>query len=309
MNILKTLALGLAAAATVHAVGVAQQPQGRGGQGQPPAPMVVHQLKPNVYWVEGGAGANTGFVVGSSGVVVIDAKQSQASATEMLAEIAKITPKPVTTVILTHSDGDHIAGLPAFPKGVTIIAHQGDKEEQEAAIAAGGRGAPLPEWLPNRVVTKNKEAVTLEGVKFELLHWAGAHTGGDLVVYLPDQKISFTGDIAATNHPFARIHTENGKKGSTVGWVESMKGIIALNAETNVTGHGPLQSKADLQKHVATVEERRQKVKEMVAQGKSIEDVLAALPDSETVPGKPMTAGPQGLSFTEVTYTEFSKKK
>ena len=52
----------------------------------------MRQLKPNVYWVEGGAGANTGFVVGATGVVVIDAKQSQASAKDMLAEIAKITP-------------------------------------------------------------------------------------------------------------------------------------------------------------------------------------------------------------------------
>src|SRR5580658_11120638 len=86
-------------------------------QGQPAAPFVVHQLKPNVYWVEGGGG-NSGVIVGSTGVIVVDAKTSAAGGKELLDEIAKITPKPVTTVILTHSDGDHVNGLASFPAGI-----------------------------------------------------------------------------------------------------------------------------------------------------------------------------------------------
>ena len=301
MNIMKTLCWGFATAASLSAVASPAVAQ------QPPAPLVVRQLKPNVYWVEGGAGANTGFVIGKAGVVVIDAKTTPDSAKAMLAEIAKVTPKPITHVILTHSDGDHVNGLGGFPLGLTIIAHEINKKEQEMALAARGRGAPPADHLPTMAVTKNKEALTLDGVKFELLHWAPAHTGGDLVVYLPEQKIVFTGDIAATNHPFARIHTENGKFGSPAGWFDSMKGMIALNADSYVTGHGNLQTKADLQKHMAVVQERRDKVKGMVAQGKSLTDVLAALPDSESVPGKPGVPGPQGLSYTEVVYQEFSK--
>ena len=303
MKILKILCLGVATAAGLSAVAgsaVAQQPA-------TPQPLVVRQLKPDVYWTEGGGG-NTGFIIGKTGVVVIDAKTTPNSAKEMLADIANLTSKPVTHVILTHSDADHVNGLAAFPSGLTIIAHEDNKKEQEIALAAGGRGAPPADHLPTMVVTKNKETLTLDGVKIELFHWAHAHTAGDLVVYLPDQKIVFTGDIAATNHPFARIHTENGKNGSTAGWIESMKAIIALNAETYVTGHGSVQTKADLQMHLAKVEERREKVKEMVAQGKSVTEVLAALPDSESVPGQPGVAGPQGLSYTEVVYQEFSKR-
>src|SRR5579863_5347872 len=86
------------------------------GQQQPP-PLSVKQLKSDVYWTQGGAGGNTGIIVGKDGVIVIDAKTTPASAKEMLAEIKKITPKPVTTVILTHSDGDHVNGLAAFPAG------------------------------------------------------------------------------------------------------------------------------------------------------------------------------------------------
>jgi glyoxylase-like metal-dependent hydrolase (beta-lactamase superfamily II) len=87
------------------------------GQGQPAAPFMVHQLKPNVYWVEGGGG-NSGVIVGDKGVIVVDAKVSAAAGKELLDDIAKITPKPVTTVILTHSDGDHVNGLAAFPASV-----------------------------------------------------------------------------------------------------------------------------------------------------------------------------------------------
>jgi cyclase len=302
MKILKLLCLGVTAAAGWSAAfvpsAVAQQ--------QTPATLVVRQLKPDLYWIEGGGGS-TGFIVGQAGVVVIDAKTTPASAKAMLAEIAKVTSKPITHVILTHSDADHVNGLAAFPSGITIIAHENNKKEQEIALAAGGRGAPPADHLPTMVVARAKEALTLDGVRIELFHWAPAHTGGDLVVYLPDQKIVFTGDIAATNHPFARIHTENGKNGSSAGWIESMKAMMALDADTYVTGHGPLQTKADLQVHIATVVERREKVKEMVAQGKSESEVLAALPDSESVPGQPGVAGPQGLSYTEVVYEEFSK--
>src|SRR5579862_8699690 len=118
------------------------------GRGQAPAaPFMVHQLKPNVYWVEGGGG-NSGVIVGDKGVIVIDAKTSAAGGKELLDDIAKITPKPVTTVILTHSDGDHVNGLVSFPAGITIIAHENNKKEQEAALAAGGRGAPPADHLP-----------------------------------------------------------------------------------------------------------------------------------------------------------------
>src|ERR1700730_12810778 len=79
----------------------AQQGPAGGAGGRAPQPLVVHQLKPNVYWVEG-AGGNSAIIVGANGVIVVDAKTSLAGATELLADIAKITPKPVTTVFLTH---------------------------------------------------------------------------------------------------------------------------------------------------------------------------------------------------------------
>src|SRR5580693_1434324 len=183
-------------------------------QGPAPMPLVVHQIKPNVYWIEGGGG-NSGVIIGDKGVIVVDAKTTPAAGKELLDDIAKITKLPVTTVIETHSDGDHVNGLASFPTGITIIAHENNKKEQEAALAAGGRGAPPSGHLPTKTVAKNKESLKINGVKVELLHWAPAHTSGDLVVYLPDQKIVFTGDIIAAQLSDPLIHLE--KKGSSEG--------------------------------------------------------------------------------------------
>jgi glyoxylase-like metal-dependent hydrolase (beta-lactamase superfamily II) len=190
--------------------------------------------------------------VGAQGVIVIDAKTSAAGGKELLDDIAKITPKPVTTVILTHSDGDHVNGLASFPAGVKVIAHEGNKKEQETALAAGGRGAPPADRLPSQAISKDKESLDIEGVKVELYHWAPAHTSGDLVVYLPAEQIVFTGDIIATQMADPLIHLE--KHGSSEGWIKTAKGMAALKSDQFVPGHGNVQTKAEIDARVAGAE-------------------------------------------------------
>jgi glyoxylase-like metal-dependent hydrolase (beta-lactamase superfamily II) len=150
---------------------------------QPAPPLTMKMLKPDVWVGLGGAGGNSTIIIGKTSVIVVDAKQTEPGAKDLLAEIAKITPKPVKTVFITHSDGDHVNGIAAFPKDVKVITHENNKKEQQAAIAAGARGAPPADRLPQQVVTKNKEQMTIDGVKLELLHFGPAHTSGDLIVY------------------------------------------------------------------------------------------------------------------------------
>ena len=265
-------------------------------QGPPPAqPFVTHQLKPNVYWVEGGGGNST-VIVGTNGVIVVDAKTTKAGGQQLLDEIAKITPKPVTTVLLTHSDGDHVNGLAAFPAGVKVIAQENNKKEQEAALAAGGNGAPPADHLPSQVITKPKETVTIDGETLELYHWAPAHTSGDLVVYLPKYKIVATGDIIATNNGYPRIHDE--KHGSSEGWLTTAKGIASLDADTFIPGHGNLVTKADIQKRIADATARRDQVIALTKQGKSLDDIKAAVGDTDKLNYK---------SWTQIVYEENKK--
>ncbi len=253
-------------------------------QAPAPAPLMVHQLKPNVYWIEGGGG-NSGVIIGDKGVIVVDAKTTPAAGKQLLDEIAKITPKPVTTVIETHSDGDHVNGLASFPTGIGawIIAHENNKKEQDAALAAGGRGVPPAGHLPTQAISKNKEDLKIDGEKIEVHHWANAHTSGDLVVFLPSEKIVFTGDIITTQ-PDALIHLE--KNGSSEGWVTTAKGTEALNADQFVPGHGNVMTKAEVQKKATDVSAKREKIKALVAQGKTLDEIKVAVGDPPPAQGK-----------------------
>jgi glyoxylase-like metal-dependent hydrolase (beta-lactamase superfamily II) len=273
------------------------------GVAQQLPPLVVKPLKGGVYWSSGGVGGNTGIIVGQKGVIVIDAKTTAESAKEMLAEIAKITPKPVTTVILTHSDRDHVNGLAAFPKGVKVIAHENNKKEQEKALEAGGPGAPPRDYLPTQVVTKERETLQLEGVRVTLIHVTNAHTSGDLAVYLPAQKVVFTGDLIVTNRFDPLIHLE--KNGSSDGWNRFVKTLAELNAESYVPGHGDLLGKAGVQNILTSTQDKRAKIVTMVGDGKSLDEIKASLGDKpEPVnPGSPVFA-----SYTEVVYKELTKK-
>jgi hypothetical protein len=78
---------------------------------RPVAPVTIKQLRDNVYAALGGAGGVSGVVVGDKGVIVIDAKQTPDSASQTIARIGEITPKPVTTIILTGNGGEGIPGL------------------------------------------------------------------------------------------------------------------------------------------------------------------------------------------------------
>ena len=318
MASIRSLGLAAVAALSLAAPAFAQQPQGA-----PPAqPFVTMQLKPNVYWVSGGGG-NSGVIIGNNGVIVVDAKTTADGGKQLLAEIAKVTPKPVTTLIETHSDGDHVNGAAAFPAGVKIIAHENDKKEQETALAAGGRGAPPADKLPTQVVARNREDMTIDGVKLQLLHWAPAHTSGDLVVYLPDQKIVFTGDVIATQLPDPLIHLE--KNGSSEGWITTVKGIAALDGEQFVPGHGDVQTKAQIQAREKASEEKRGRIAALVKEGKSLDDIKAAVDTAPATPPAGGAAPPAGggggrqggggggrgpafASFTEVVYQELTKK-
>jgi len=286
--------VGGAALCVFAAVAFAQAP--------PAAPFATHQLTTNVYWIEGGGG-NSGVIIGDKGVIVIDAKTTPAGGKELVDDIAKLTPKRITTVILTHSDGDHVNGLASFPPGIKIIAHENNKKEQEEALAAGGRGAPPADHLPTDVVSKNKTTLKIDAIPFELYHWAPAHTSGDLVVYLPAEKIVFTGDIIAAQLPDPLIHLE--KHGSSEGWITTTKGIVALNATQFVPGHGNVQTKADVQKRLADAQAKRAKIKDLVAQGKSLDEIKTAVGDAPPAAGG---RGPRFPTFTEVVYRELTNK-
>ena len=288
---LATAALAFCAAAPA----AAQQRPG-------PPTLVAHPLKGGVYWVQGDA-ANTGFVVGSDGVVVIDTQRSVDVAKLQIAQIAKVTAKPVKTVILTHGDPDHVAGLPAYPADATIIAHENIRAQIIAAAHEPLTKSPFvaaykaieQSRLPNRTIGST-ESMTLDGVPMMLVHVAPAHSSGDIAVFLPRQRVVFTGDIITVEEAtYPIIHVG----GSSEGWIDSVRALLALKADTFVAGHGGLKTRKEVQSLLDQVVERRAGIKAMVYQGKSLAEIEAALPEAK---GNKMF-----LSFNETTVHELTR--
>lgn len=281
-------------------------------QGQP-QPLKVMPVKDNVYWTQGGVGSNTGIIVGTDGVILFDPKGSPDSGKDVLAEVAKITKLPVTTVIISHSNPDHTKGLPAYPPGTQIIAQQNAAKDIEALTfymtwtgMGGDRAGSDKPYLPTQTVD-TRSVLKINGVNMILLHWAPAHTNGDLVLYLPDQKVAFTGDLFG-----AGIHLEN--NGSSEGMIESLRGLIALDCDTYVRGHAPIGTKADMQKTLDDLVTRRTKIVGLYESGKSLEEAEAAMGEKVVpraaawMPGlKPFRAG-RDMNFTEIVYDEMSRR-
>lgn len=259
-------------------------------------------MSAGVYWVTGGT-ANTGFVVGPDGVVVIDAQRTPPEGAAQVALIAKTAPKPIVAILLTHADPDHVGGLPAYPAGVRIVMQE-NARAQILAAAADEHGGPLfgpmykdlaANHLPDHTVAA-AERTTIAGTPVHMFRLAEAHTSGDLVVHFPRQKVVFAGDIVLTDQGrFPIIHVG----GSSLGWIASMKAILALDADVIVPGHGPIESRARLEARLKDAAARRDAIRKMVEAGQSLEEIDAALP--------PEIANPRFPSFNRTTYDELTK--
>lgn len=258
--------------------------------------LTVKKVKDNVYVVQGGV-SNSTIIIGRDGVIVVDAENRPPDGQQLVAEIGKLTNKPLTTVILTHSDPDHVRGLGGFPHGLTIIAQENDKKEIEEDLAARGDKSPPRDYLPNKIVTKMREDMTIDGVKIALIHVAPAHTSGDLAVYLPDEKVIVSGDLLSDGDP--TLHLE--KHGSSEGWIRFVSALVALDADTFIRGHADVATRDQVRTVLAKTEAKREKIVEFVKEGKSLDEIKTAVGDPPKNPSR-------FPSFTETTYQELTGK-
>jgi cyclase len=245
-----------AAVALTAAVGLS--PTFAGAQTGAIAPVTASfELKPigpGVYAAIDGpahlAGSNAGFVIGDDGVLVVDSFYSPDAAREMLAEIRKLTNKPVRYVVNTHYHIDHTAGDGVFrAAGAIIIAHRnvrgwvrtenlhllGDKPTavQRATVS----GLELPDLATDKNLT-----IWLGSRKIEIRTVEG-HTGGDLVIAVPDAKVLFCGDLL-----WRRV-SPNIIDGTVSRWIATVSAFQQApdaSATTFVPGHGDVAGEKDV---------------------------------------------------------------
>jgi glyoxylase-like metal-dependent hydrolase (beta-lactamase superfamily II) len=219
----------------------------------------------------------------------------------MLEEIKKLTPNPVTRVILTHSDRDHVNGLAGFPKGLTIVAQAQCKKEMAEAFKDPAL-LELREYMPTQVFDDSLD-LKINQEPIRLLHFGPAHTSGDTVVLFPTEKVAFIGDLAFIGRD-PLVHRQKG--GTSLGYAATLKKIIELGAETYVSGHNDPLTTADLQGLLSAIKEKQAKVKALIAEGKSLEDIKAAFGIADQAGA---TAGRRFPSLVEVIYFDLTGKR
>lgn len=236
-------------------------------------PLVVEAVANNLYAVKGGSGATAGFYVTEKEVFVIDAKMNEETAARMLEEIEKTTDAPVTTLILTHSDGDHINGLAGFPKGLRIISHVNCKADVEAAVEGFSF---LKDYIPDTTYDQQFLSLYREADgQIDLLHFGPAHTNGDTIVWFPREKAVFMGDLIFIGRdPLIHRH----KNGNSFGYVKTLKATLKLSpaVEIFLSGHADPVSRADIEALAASIEEKQVRIKAMVDEGLTLEEIRKA---------------------------------
>lgn len=261
----KQFLLGIILILLMVSMALAQQPpQYR----QEPQPISVHKITDTVYEFRGGSGANTACILTEDGVFVVDGKMHVKSAGEMVAEIKKLSEKPISDILLTHSDGDHVQGLPGFPQGFRIISHANTRKHMVKANAESDSDLPLP----SMTFTKRMQ-IHAGRTKIQLFHFGPAHTNGDVVIHLPKEKVVIIGDLFFSGRdPLIHMH----KNGSSFGLAKTLKQIIELDAETILSGHAEPVGKTEIRELLKSLEDKQSRIKQMVADGKSLDEVKTA---------------------------------
>jgi glyoxylase-like metal-dependent hydrolase (beta-lactamase superfamily II) len=228
-------------------------------------PVKLEKLSDRLYETMGGRGSRGGIYIGDDGVLVIDAKMDKASHDQVMEAVKKLTDKPVKFLVNTHSDGDHISGNKLFPSTVTIVAHENDPA--------------LAYYLP-AVTYSKKMDLYLGSKKVELWHFGVGHTKGDTVVYFPEEKTAFIADQIFLGRP-QLIHSYKG--GNSFGHVENLTRMLdALDAERFCSGHSDPTDREGIKSHIEQMKKLQEKVKALVAEGKTLEEAQAEFADSES---------------------------
>jgi glyoxylase-like metal-dependent hydrolase (beta-lactamase superfamily II) len=271
------------------------------GSGQEGAPVTIQPITLGLLLVKGGSGANSGLIVGDKELIAIDAKMSPESIQEMLAEIKKTFPFPVTKIILTHSDADHVNGLPGFPKGLEIISQESVKSD---LVKAAADLPALQDYLPT-VVFKNQWKLKSGRVAITLRHFGPAHTSGDTVVFVDGDRTAYVGDLVFIGRD-PLIHRSKG--GSSFGLVKTLKAILdhRPHVEFFIPGHGDMVTRDELGRLVRSIEIKQGKIKALIAEGKTLDEIKKIL-QVEDRPGAP--ARPGFMTLVEVIYLELTEKK
>ncbi|MBN8281091.1 MAG: MBL fold metallo-hydrolase, partial [Gammaproteobacteria bacterium] len=244
-----------------------------------PARQVV-AVGDGIYAATGYASNNMGFVVTTEGVVVIDTGMTPALGREFLAAIREVTDQPIRYVIFTHYHYDHVDGASAFQgPGTEFVAHENLVRNLRTLkglerVNQSVLGAPTeaPTVYPD-VTYRDATTLTLGGREIRLYHAMG-ETDDATLVYLPQDRVMFIGDLNNAN-----LGSPVMPEGYPEGFMAAVDLIAGLAPDTLVPGHGRIEATtlASLQAMSTVTAWLMAKVRESVGNGNDLEATLAAI--------------------------------
>jgi glyoxylase-like metal-dependent hydrolase (beta-lactamase superfamily II) len=260
--------------------------------GQPPLP---RRVAPGVYAAVGDTGRgsegrpNAGFVVTDSGVVVIDALASPRQGEELLRSIRSVTRQPLKWLILTHHHPDHHFGAIVLRRaGAKVIAHP----DRRTLASEGGEDALIADWVrvvgldamrgfefadkPDHPVT-GTDTLVFGGRTFVITHPGAAHSAGDLMVWLPKERVLFAGDLLIEDGVTMVVD------GNSAVLLRALGAIDSLKARIVVPGHGSIPSQPGLlvQRTRVYITELQSSMRAAVERGQTMSRALAGLPPAD----------------------------
>ena len=289
--------------------------------------ITVEKIAPNLFMLSGSAGfdpghqdaagGRIGVLAGPDGIFMVDAQYGQLT-DKVLAAIKQISPAPIRFMANTHVHIDHTGGNANFAKmGVTIFAREELREEMlHPPALANGNAAPARDPASLPVVTYGMGApvkLHMDGEIVDLIPVRAAHTGGDTMIRFENTNAIMIGDFYR-NYGYPFIDTNNG--GTLKGALQALDVTMKLAGPDTklIPGHGTIISRTDLVPYRDMILDVQAKVQTMIAQGKTLQEVLAAkvtAPYDAKVPGGllPAGVGTSADRFVAMVYSELKAGK
>jgi glyoxylase-like metal-dependent hydrolase (beta-lactamase superfamily II) len=251
--------------------------------GQQARVVEVEKLKDNLFVLKGGGGNTTVFVQ-SNGITVVDTKNPGWGA-PILEKIKELSPKPVTTIINTHTHGDHVSGNVEFPATVDIVVQEHTAKNMKMMRPVTGLAKPGAPPAPNifeqnqgRGLPKrtfNDRMTLFKGPdQIELYYFGRGHTNGDAWILFPTLRVVSAGDIVSgKNLPL--LDANNGGSGLDIGeTIAKAHSTFSKLADTVVTGHSVNMTLPEMMEYATFNREFATAMREAKKSGKSVEEVV-----------------------------------
>jgi glyoxylase-like metal-dependent hydrolase (beta-lactamase superfamily II) len=248
---------------------------------KPARPVDVQRVKGDLYMLSG-EGGNVAVYVTGAGVILVD-DMFYRNFDGIVAKVATITDQPIKYVLNTHQHDDHAGGNAKMLGIAPVIAHQNVRANLSDIKQPYYEDTPgTPIGLPSFTFA-DEMVVHLGGKEVRAKYFGRGHTSGDAVIYFPELKVIHTGDLFLGSAPVGpnaakpkgpNIYVDYAQGGSFLDWTKTLDGVLALDFDAIVPGHGPVSTRADLVKFRGDVAAMRDRIAGLVRAGASKQQVL-----------------------------------